>query len=54
MERLDRSSESLNRSQLDLRSEPHALNSEMSALRRYLGSATAVLLAVIVGTGILT
>jgi hypothetical protein len=44
---LDKSSDGLEQCQFDLRSEMHAL-------RRDLWVATAVLLAVIIGTGILT
>jgi hypothetical protein len=47
VERPDKSFDGLEQGQLDLRSEMHAL-------RRDLGVATAVLLAVIIGTGILT
>jgi hypothetical protein len=47
VERLDKSLEGLEQCQFDLRREMHAL-------RRDLRVATAVLLAVIIGTGILT
>jgi hypothetical protein len=51
VERLDKSLERLEQGQRDLRSE---LRSEVSAIRRDGMVATAVLVAAIIGTGILT
>ena len=50
-ERLDKTLERLEQGQRDLRSE---LRSEFSALRRDLRVATVLLVATVVGTGILT
>jgi chaperonin cofactor prefoldin len=54
VERLDKSLERLEQGQRDLRSEMSELRSEVSAIRRDGMLATAVLVAAIIGTGILT
>jgi hypothetical protein len=54
VERLDRTLERLYQGESELRSEMRELRSEFSALRRDLRIATVLIMATIIGTGILT